>query len=85
MNAKPKNNALLRPRNYEVWLMLSKAKNSASLDLIMMYHQVKVKAADCYKTAFIMHKRLFVYNLMLFGLCNAQVTFKRLIERVPGA
>lgn len=57
--------------------MLSRAKCFASLDLLMGYHQVLVKPADRFNTAFITHKGLFMYNVMPFSLCNAPATFQR--------
>lgn len=55
----------------EVWLKLSQAQYFDTLDLIMGYKQVLVEMANRQKTAFITLKGLFVYNVMLFGLCNA--------------
>ena len=60
---------------------LFKAKYFASLDLIMGYHQVEVESEiDSRRPSY--HRGLYVYNVMLFGLCNAPATFQRLMERV---
>lgn len=48
--------------------MLAGCRYYASLDLLMGYQQVKVSQEDRYKTAFVTHMGLFVYNLMPFGL-----------------
>lgn len=45
---------------------------------------MEVKPADEYKTVFITHNGLFVYNVMPFGLCNSHATFQRLIKRILG-
>ena len=64
--------------------MLSKARFSASLDLLMGYHQVEVEPADRVKTGFLTHRGKFIYNVMQFGLCNAPATFQQLMERILG-
>ena len=50
----------------------------------MGYHQVEVETADRAKTDFLTHSGLLIYNVMPFGLCNAPITFQRLIERILG-
>lgn len=66
----------------QVWPSLAKAKYFASLDLLMRFHQVMVNKPDCFKTAFLTHRIMYVYNVMRFGLCNAPATFERLIKMV---
>ena len=84
MNAHTEKDSFPLPRINQVFPMISKAKYFASLDLIMEYHQVKVDNKDRAKTAFLTHSRLYVYNVMCFGLCNAPATFQRLMKRVFG-
>lgn len=36
---------------------------------------VEVALEDCYKTAFVTHHGLFIYNVILFGLFNTSATF----------
>ena len=82
LNAKTKKDAFILPRIDQVWQSLAKAKYFASLDLLMKYHQVEVSELDRFKTAFLTHRCLYVYNVMPFGLCNATVTFKRLMKEI---
>ena len=84
LNAQTEKDAYPLPRIDGVWPTLSKAKYFASLDLLMGYHQVTMAEKDRYKTAFLTHRGLFVYNVMPFGLCNAPATFQRLMEKILG-
>jgi hypothetical protein len=84
LNAQTEKDSYPLPRIDEVWPALSKARYFAAFDLLMGYHQVEVEPKDRYKTAFVTHKGLFIYNVMPFGLCNAPATFQRLMERILG-
>ena len=84
LNAQTEKDAFPLPRIDQVWPVLAKAKYFASLDLLMGYHQVGMEPKDRYKTAFLTHRGLYVYNVMPFGLCNAPATFQRLMEKVLG-
>ena len=48
----------------------------------MEYHQVEVDPKDRFKTAFLTHKGLYIYNVMFYGLFNAFATFQRLMEKI---
>ena len=54
------------------------------MDLKSGYRQVKVAEEDREKTAFIARNGLWQFNVTAFGLCNAPVTFERLMENVLG-
>ena len=70
------------PRIDEIFVALHDKKHFISMDLLMGYHQVKVREADRGKTAFATHMGLFQFNLMPFGLCNARGTFQRMMDSI---
>jgi transposase InsO family protein len=84
VNAQTQKDAFPLPRIDQIWQTLSNARYFASLDLLMGYHQVEVEPKDRFKTAFLTHRGLYIYNVMPFGLCNAPATFQRLMERIFG-
>ncbi|KAE8185009.1 hypothetical protein CF328_g7675, partial [Tilletia controversa] len=57
----------------------------SSLDAIRGYHQLPVRPADRWKTAFTCHRGLFQYKTVPFGLRNAPAVFQRLMDRLLGA
>ncbi len=84
INAETNKHAFPLSRIDQVWPILSRAKYLASLDLLIGYHQVEVDPVDRAKTAFLIHRGLYIYNVMPVGLCNAPATCQRLMERVLG-
>ena len=57
------------------------ALHFSTLDL-SGYWQVEVEPGDQEKTVFCILEGLFEFNVMLFGLCNASVTFQQLMDSV---
>ncbi len=54
----------------------------STLDLYSGYWQVEMDQQDIDKTAFFICQGLFHFTVILFRLCNAPATFKRLMELV---
>ncbi|KAG0432915.1 Retrovirus-related Pol polyprotein from transposon [Dictyocoela muelleri] len=52
----------------------------SSIDLNQGYYQVDVAKEDICKTGFKILNRIFVFNKMPFGLCNAPATFQRVMN-----
>ena len=53
-----------------------------TLDMNAGYWQVGLDPEDKYKTAFTTRHSLYEFNVMPFGLCNAQATFERLMDTI---
>ena len=62
----------------------TEARYFSKLDLKSGYWQIKVAEKDKEKTAFVCHKGLFEFNVMLFGLSVAPPTFQECMDRVLG-
>ena len=54
----------------------------STIDLKSGYWQVETAPQDQEKTAFCMQEGLFEFNIMPFSICNAPVTFQRLMDCV---
>ncbi|GBC36137.2 retroviral-like aspartic protease 1 [Rhizophagus irregularis DAOM 181602=DAOM 197198] len=70
------------PRIDELLDSLQDAQWFTTLDLASGYWQIKVRAEDQEKTAFITKFRTYEFKVMPFGLCNAPATFQRTMDKV---
>ena len=61
---------------------LDRSKFCLILDLAFGYWQVKVHPDSCEETAFITHQGLYEFRVMPFGLRNAPVVFRILMQCV---
>ena len=52
----------------------------STFDLRSGYHEVEMVHRDSDKTTFVTRRGIFRFKVMLFGLCNAPVTFQRLMN-----
>ncbi|GES91988.1 retroviral-like aspartic protease 1 [Rhizophagus clarus] len=89
VNYKPLNDVTKKdnyplPRIDEILDSLNGAQWFTTLDLASGYWQIKVKAEDQEKTAFITKFGTYEFKVMPFGLCNAPATFQRTMDRVLG-
>ncbi|CAB4494324.1 unnamed protein product [Rhizophagus irregularis] len=87
VNYKPLNNITKKdnyplPRIDELLDSLQDAQWFTTLDLASEYWQIKVRAEDQEKTAFITKFGTYEFKVMPFGLCNAPVTFQRTMDKV---
>ena len=52
------------------------------LDAFFGYHQIPMYPPDAEKTSFITPHGLFCYNVMPFGLKNAEATYQQLVTKM---
>ena len=82
LNQVTKRNSYPLPVIDDILALLGNSKYFSSLDLKSGYWQVSMNEHDKEKTAFACHRGLFEFNVMPFGLSNAQAVFQELMAVV---
>lgn len=82
LNAITKLDVYPLPRIDDSLDLLANTKFFTTLDLASGYWKVGMEFSLQEKTTFITHSGLYEFTVMPFGMCNAPVTFQRLMENV---
>lgn len=80
LNGHTRHNVHTLPRIDKSLDILGRNKWFCTLELQSGFHQVGIHVKDNEKTAFVIHLRLFEWEVMLFVLCNAPSTFEIIME-----
>ena len=80
LNAVTRKDVYPLPRIDDLLMRFGQSTVFSSFDLMKGYYQVAMIEEDKEKTAFILEKGLFEFNVMPFGLTGAPNTFQRLMD-----
>jgi hypothetical protein len=81
LNAITRKDRYLLPLINETLRSLSKARWFTKLDVIAVFHKIRIKEGDEWKTAFRTRYGLFEWLVTPFGLTGAPATFQRYINQ----
>lgn len=82
LNSVTVRDSYMSPRIDEIFDSLSKSKVFSVLDATSGYYQIMLEEEAKEKTAFSFRGKLYEFNRMPFGLCNAPATFQRAMDRI---
>src|SRR4051812_7689613 len=68
------------PRINDLYDQLHRSSVFSKMDLILGYHQIKIRNEDIPKTTFTTRYSVYEYTIMSFGLTNASTTYLRLMN-----
>ena len=66
----------------EIFTSLHDTYCFVAFDMLSGYQQTPLLAEHTPKNAFFTHKGFYIFNLMPFGLCNAQAPLERLMDSI---
>src|SRR4051812_8464538 len=70
------------PRINDLYDQLAGSSVFSKMDLILGYHQIKIRSEDVPKTTFTTRYGLYEFTFMSYELTNAPATFSRLMNSI---